>query len=181
MTFTYAPERTYTEPATYTDDDTDAVYRVWPDEGTEDPRGWIEDESVALYAYRSGYPSVANDVPDNIAAETFNIYYRGRDNDDEEALRLTRRYLALFHGSEGWQVDTFSLRGYMQSQWWDVFVAVREGYGTPESHAHVWEQWARGDVFVVENAATGEAMGGIYAEDEEDAVRYFRDELEAGV
>ena len=177
MTLTYTPPRTVVTPASYTDDETGKTYRVWHDEGTEDPRGWISDDDMALYLYNAAWHHGTDwEPPVNVAAKAFAQFY-GRTGDDNRAEAMTARYLRLFYPDDDYRIGVFSLHGYSQSDWWDVFVAVKgDGWGTPESHAQEWGIWARGDVFVVTNVETGESLGGIYAESEEDAVNVFMEQ-----
>lgn len=172
-TFTHTPAHSTYVPDEYTDEVTGETFTVEQDDSGDDPRGWVESELASVYIYRAarGY---RDDNPDdfrNVAVDAFAHYY-ARDWDEGEALKLTRRYLAAYHPKLKIACDTFSVTGYSQGDWVDIFVAVANGYGTPEGHADTYERYFRGDVWVVSNGE--DSLGGIYAESQEEAIEAFK-------
>lgn len=151
-------------------------FEVYQDTDAEDPRRNIEDEHAAAYIFKSGprgSEDTGSEIPDNIAVRAFARYRETLENYD--ALALTRRYMAVFHPEKTYQLGVRSLIGYSQSDWWNVFFAIEDGYGSIDDHAQELAQWLRGDVWVVAPEGA-EALGGIYADNEEAAVRLFIEE-----
>lgn len=175
MTLTHIPAHTSYHPDRFTDTKTGLGYSVFQDAGAEDPRKRIGDEHAAVYTYR-GSRGHADAVPGNVAAQAFDRYWQDT-SDDDKALELTRRYLALFHPEKKIAVTISTIRGYSQGDWREVFVAVSDGYGKPESHVEEFSMWAFGDVWIV--IPDGKAgISGIYADDAEAALTYFRENYE---
>lgn len=172
------------------DDDATTRYVVWQDDAAhcDSPNGWA---GATAYVYSTSSHSTADDADDTLSEVFFRVY--GEHGDDALALAVTRRYARV---TLGWaeaeaeaRIVTYSARGYSQSDWWDILSIDPRGYA--EDHAHTWEQWARGDVFAVmaeeriECASEechgdddahwepGDACGGIYADDAEDAVSHY--------
>lgn len=173
MNFTHIPAHTENHPDRFEDENTGIGYEVSQDGVAEDPRGCIEDENAALWAYsqpRHG-SSVAADLPtDNVAITAFARYFEYFD--DTKSLELTKRYLAVFHQEKKLTVETHNIKGYSQGDWLDLVIAVADGYGTPESHANEFRMWAYGDVWTVV-PDKGEAVSGIYADSAREALDYF--------
>lgn len=166
-------------------------FKVDPDGDASNP---VEDSgcSVDVYAFRGGYTSTASKVDGDWAA-VFARFYELYDA--EQALELTQRYARVF---KGWTLDEtqdrliiHNMRGYSQSDWQDLFVAVHnEGDGTAKGWAEEWSLWANGDVYGVEaqkldedeewetvNTPHGfETLWGIYADDAEEAAKYYAEE-----
>ena len=139
------------------------------------------------------------DSPEGKLSEVFERYWQ--EYDDDKALELTRRWAVAFGGYDEAgveeQVILYSARGYSQGDWWDVFVAVEPGYGSAEGYAEEWEQWARGDVYMIQRerfeacglegceddpeeeethwVEDADWLGGIYSDDAEDAVKYYEE------
>lgn len=177
MALTHIPAFSTHHPDRYENGD-GRGYDVVPDDGAEDPRRWIEPQHAGLWAFREPHlsRSVVADRPEgNIALDAF-AHYIDRF-DAETALELTRRWLRIFHPTSTLVVDIATISGYSQGDWLDVVAAVAEGYGTPESHLDQLRQWAFGDVWVV-IPDDKPAVGGIYADSAEEAVDYYRNELE---
>lgn len=175
MTLTHIPAHTSHHPDRYIDVKTGLGYSVCQDAGAEDPRQRIGDEHAALFTYR-GPRGDADAVPDNVAAQAFDRYWQ-KTNDEDKALNLTRRYLALFHPEKKIAVTISTIRGYSQGDWREVFVAVSDDYGKPENHVEEFSMWAFGDVWIV--IPDGKAgISGIHAEDAEAALTYFRENFE---
>lgn len=173
-TLTHIPAHTTFHPDRFEDEGAGHGYEVSQDTCAEDPRGWIPDSEVALWAYNepTSRCSVAAVRPDgNIAIDAFARYYE-ETGCDEKALGLTRRYLAAFHADSKILIDTATVRGYSQSDWMDVVCASTEGYGSPEGHISEYRQWAFGDVWIVA-PDKGEPMGGIYADSADEALKIY--------
>lgn len=169
MALTHTPSYTYTHPDYFLDEETDVGYTVYQDTYAEDPRGNVPDEHACVYVFR-GPNGYRDDVPENIAAQAFNRYFEYFEAD--KSLALTKRWLAAFHPELKLDVLVTSANGYSQGEWRDVFAAVAEGYGTAESHVEEFRQWANGDVWIVD-PDDDDALGGIYADDAEDAVKQY--------
>lgn len=175
MTLTHIPAHTSHHPDRFINVKTCLGYSVFQDAGAEDPRKRIDDEHAAIYTYR-GPRGDTDAIPDNIAVQAFARYWQNI-SDHDKALDLTRRYLALFHPEKKIAVTISTIRGYSQGDWREVFAAVSNGYGTPESHIDEFSMWAFGDVWIV--IPDGKAgISGIYAEDAEAALDYFRENFE---
>jgi hypothetical protein len=165
------PAHTTVHPDRFEDETSGVGYEVFQDTDATDPRTEIDDEHVAIYAYREprqgyGFP----EAPENIAAQAFHRFLDYFD--DKVAFAVTKRYLAIFRPELKLDLAYGTVRGYSQSDWIDVFVAAGEGYGTAASHMEIYRMWAFGDVWGVD-PDEGEALGGIYADDPEDAVRVY--------
>lgn len=178
MPLTHLPSHTVDYPDRFEDDKTGLGYSVVPDAGAEDPRDDIDNEHAALWAYnepRTG-SSIAADKPEgNLAINAFARYYETCDEDP--SLALTKRYLAAYHPDEKISVAIQTIRGNTQGEWLDVVCAVSEGFGTPESHINEFRMWAFGDVWIViPDGKPG--VAGIYADDAESALEYFRENYE---
>lgn len=178
MSLTHTPAYTSSHPDRFEDENTGWGYSVLQDIDAEDPRSWIEPEHAALWAYNQPRlaHSVAADKPSgNVAINVFARYVD--EHDEQTALELTRRYLAAFHPEEKIRIAIETITGYSQGDWLGMVAAVAEGYGTPESHIDTFRQWAFGDVWIViPDGKPG--LSGIYAEDAEEAVKYYRENYE---
>lgn len=170
MTFTHTPAHTTEHPDHYTNDVTGASYEVVPDTDAQDPRTFIEDEHAAVYTYH-GPRGNQDATPNNIAAKAF-AFFLDNGSFDNRALEMTRRYLAAFHPEKKIAVAIQTVRGYSQGDWRDVFAAISDGYGTPESHINEFRMWAFGDVWMV-IPSVGDACSSIYADDAEEALKYY--------
>lgn len=118
-------------------------------------------DGVTIDVYRSGYDSATES--DSPAAELFrevyfrNVAYEGPWSRDyaaaEKCATVTNRLLRMSGDSA--RVFPHSTRGYSQSDWADILVILDEpsDWGDPangaEAIAREWEQWARGDVWIV--------------------------------
>lgn len=178
MTLVHTPAHTIHHPDTFVDEQTGLTYLVEPDCDAEDPRNWHDSERVALWAYREPrLRRTHTPLPDgNLAIDLFAELF-ARHGDEEFALALTRRWLAIFVPDAGIQITTATIRGYSQGDWLDVVCAVAQGHGTPEAFIDQFRMWAFGDVWRVgvEGRFT---VGGIYADDPEAAVEVFRKDFE---
>lgn len=177
-TLMHTPAHTTTYPDRFDDEAAGQSYSVLQDTDAQDPRTEIENEHVALWAYRE--PSLRNstaaDKPqDNVAIDAFAHYYEHFD--ETKSLELTRRYLAAFHAEKKISVDIATIRGYCQSDWLDVVCATTPGYGDPAAHIDTFRQWAFGDVWVViPDGKPG--ICGIYADTAEEALAHYRENFE---
>ena len=170
--------------------DTPTRYVAWQDTDSESPANWNNDNTVMVYntSPRNGR--------DKATCELSEVFTRAYDmHDADKALDITRRYARVCLGwskarAEG-AIVTYSACGHSQSDWWDILSITWEGEYA-ESLAKVWEQWACGDVYCV-MAEFGEecdagtmhwdtvndqgvdslAIGGIYADNAEDAVTQY--------
>lgn len=169
MSMTHTPAHSTSHPDRFEDETTGLGYDVFQDTDAEDPRKNIPDEHACVYVYR-GPNGDRDEVPENLAAQAFNRYFEYFEAD--KSLALTKRWLAAYHPELKLDVIVTSANGYSQGDWRDVFAAVAEGYGTAESHVEEFRQWANGDVWVVD-PDNDDALGGIYADDAEDAVKQY--------
>lgn len=164
MSLQYTPARTITIPDTYTDE-SGIEYRVEPDVDAESPTDWGWD--VDVHYVRTSYYSTHENPDDRFddAWEHFaNAFWTG-----DAAREVMRRYVRIFY--PGTKVLFRTLSDYSQN-WADVmFVTDSAEAGLLEGFADVYAQWYRGDVYFV--STDDDAMGGIYADSEEDAVRQF--------
>lgn len=115
------------------------------DVGTEDPRSWTPKVDALVYNGNDG----AEDLGDcaTILGCVFAIVW-GNTGDDAKALKVAQRYKRFFAVDE--EIETFSIRGPVQSAWWEVVVVTPAEHGTPQSHAKTLEAWLTGDVWVVD-------------------------------
>lgn len=181
MTLTHIPAHTTNFPDRFGDETTGWGYSVVPDRTAEDPRGRITAQHAALWVFHRGpvrLPDIIGEKPDgNVAIDTFAHYYEHRDAD--EALALTRRYLAVFHPEKKIRVETATIQGDSSEDWLEVVAAVAEQHGTPERHIDQFRMWAVGDVWtVLPDGKPG--IHGIYADDAAAALAYFRENFEDG-
>ena len=168
----------------------DVRYTVERDDVCESPNEW---GSGHVYVYRTAYLGSGSDIPDD---ELSRVFFEALDrHDDDIALEVTRRYARVFlgmtEGEAAARIDTYSMRGYSQSDWWEVLSIVPDGSAI--DYAHIWEQWARGDVYVVTEETripcdspkchgdeeshwkVADSLCGIYADDAEGAVLEYRE------
>ena len=118
-------------------------------------------DGITIDVYRSGYDSATNS--NSPAAELFrdvhyrNVAYEGQWNRDHDATEkcatVTNRLLKM--SGDSTRVFPHSTHGYSQSDWADILVVLDspEEWTAPaeaaENIAREWEQWARGDVWIV--------------------------------
>lgn len=172
MALIHLPAQSISTVDAFVDERVTEIYAVRPDTDSPDPRTFISDTHAAVYVYNS--PRHARDaVPENHIAETFAHFYE-RFDDDETALRATRRWLAIVYPEINEIVDLqiATIRGYCQSDWLDVFAVVSHGYGTADSHIQEYRMWAFGYVWIV-SGTEGVVVPGIYADSPEQALTEF--------
>lgn len=173
MTLIHSPARTTFHPDRFTDDETGIEYSVFADVDAEDPRTNMPSEHAALWVFREPPTSrsVASKKPEgNLAIDAFAHYWARFDAD--KALRLTLRFLALYHPNSELRVSVSNIRGDSQGDWLNVVCAVTPGYGTPWGLMNEFRMWAFGDVWTVIPDG-GSGISGIYAESQEAAVEHF--------
>ena len=157
---------TYT-PDTFKTDDGRTFYVTY-DTDTDDPRTW--DEEVTVIVLRSGTALDATPQWGN--------------SEIEEAARAIWEHCkdsevvsTAINAVPGWIAHTTVIHGYVQSEWSEV-IALAEEADSLETRSRLrnrintFRQWAYGDVYTV-SEVDGECMGGIYADDMEDAVCAF--------
>lgn len=171
-----------------TGDDATTRYVVWQDDCPESPNDWGD---ARAYVYSTSSYGSTDSADDELSGVFFRVY--DEHGDDALALTVTRRYarvvLEWTREQAEERIDTYSARGYSQSDWWDILAIDPNGYA--ECCAQTWEQWARGDVYVVMSETRtpcdidgchgdddahwepGDACGGIYADDAEEAVAHY--------
>ena len=168
----------------------DVRYIVSQDEDSESPNEWGLGH---VYVYRTAHLGSGSDIPDD---ELSRVFFEVLDrHDDDIALEVTRRYARVFLGmtecEAAARIDTYSARGYSQSDWWDVLSITPDSFAL--GCARDWEQWARGDVYVVTEETripcdstechggdeahweARDSLGGIYADSATDAITEYRD------
>lgn len=173
----------------------DVRYIVSQDEDSESPNGW---ESGRVYVYRVAIGSTAgsvSDPDDELSSVFFEVMHSRHLGNDSLALEVTRRYARVFLGmtpDEAYgRIDIHSARGYSQGDWWDVLSITPDSFA--RDYARIWEQWARGDVYVVTEDTripcdspechggdeahweSKDSLGGIYADSATDAVAEYRE------
>ena len=170
------------------------VFDVTHDRDASDP---VKESGcpVEMYAAHGGYSSTVSDN-DGYWIDA----YKRFDDRFNNATEVLKRFAVAFHG---WTVeradDAIHYDSHLDgSDWLNVLTVVtEEGYGTAEGWFEEWSQWARGDVYTVgaeriEECACGcQAthlsrekdngneliyIGGIYADDVEDAAMYYANE-----
>lgn len=165
-------------------------FEVSQDLDAEDPRTW--NDAVQILTFRSPHYGANNDdverEADTRTMEAFGRVYDAT-GDDEYALKVAQRYARVFEPDV--TVETFTLRGYSQSDWQDVVIVTPSdgSCGTAEGHAETFRQWLYGDVYAVTelhphtwrddagNDLTtwedGDSLSGIYADSAEEAAEYY--------
>lgn len=180
MALMYTPAHHIDIPDVFTDETTGQHYAVRHDTDAEDPRGWVEAEHAALWAFDepgNGSSTIADKPEGNLAIDAFERFYEAGNANHSRTLDLTRRWLQAFYPEKQIQVETQTIRGYSQGDWFDVVAAVAEGYGTPQEHLNQLRQWVFGDVWIViPDGKPG--VSGIYADDVETAVTHYRENFE---
>lgn len=118
-------------------------------------------DGVSIDVYRAGYMSATES--DSHAAELFravydrNAVYGGQWSRDynaaEKCVEVTNRLLKM--SGDSTRVYPKSTRGYSQGDWADILVVLdepedwRDADEAAENIAREWEQWSRGDVWIV--------------------------------
>lgn len=177
-------------------------FDVWQDPCAYDPVS-ESGCPVEVFAYRGGYGSTADVTTGRLsdmftrlegfhdATKALKILRRYLVVFEEWGEDVTEKNVILFQH-----------KGHSPSDWLDLFVAVDDpspAYGYAESWAEEWSQWARGDVFCVkaerfvpcespdychsdedshyervsDQGAPLSIIGGLYADDEEEAAKYY--------
>lgn len=173
MNLTHQPVHTLTVPDTFTDESTGRTYQVFPDDFADNPMAGYAPEDAAIWAYRQpprGASLLGVQPRSNPGIHAFAFYLERYD--PERALEMTRRYLATFYPSKGYQVVTKNIKGYSQSDWLDVVAVVADEAGDAGDLIETLRMWAFGDVWVV-SPDEGSAMGGIYAFGPQEALEQF--------
>ena len=153
---------------------------------------------VEMYAARGGYRSTLGDN----TGYWIDAHKRFEESFGDDAADVLKRFAVAFHGWDKARADDAihfgTYRGYSQSDWLDVLTVVTEdGYGMAEGWFEEWSQWARGDVYTVgaerfeecdcdcqathtsrekDNGNELIYVGGIYADDVEEAATYYAGE-----
>lgn len=175
MNLVHTPAHTTTTPDYFQDPVTERGYTVCHDLDAEDPRTCIENEHVALWAFnepRLRNSTAATKPEGNVAIDAFARYWEA-SSEEEAALAMTRRYLAIFHPEDEFEIETNHITGYSQGDWLDVVAASKKGYGLPEGHIEDFRRWAFGDIWIV-IPDDGPGISNIAADDAEEAVAFFR-------
>ena len=177
-TLTTTDESWTFNPAIVTEEETGRRFRVQQDNYAECPRGsWWSNEEVALWSYEVPrlLGSVLGERTDSMEAmDVFEEVY-DRTGDAEFAVKLVRRFLPILTGEDGWKVGLYEFRGYSQGDWGD-WVIITSPEQEPERVGDNVAMWARGDVWQVTELGTDDevgTIGGIYADNEQDAVREY--------
>lgn len=174
MTLVHTAAHSVSMPDRFEDDETGVGFDVFQDTDADDPRTWVPDEHAAIYVYNGPRGHKDSEVPDNVVVQAFARFNETLPSDDH-AFAATVRWLNIFHPDRKVDLVMQTIRGYSQGDWQDVFAVVGDGYGTAESHISQFRMWAYGDVWVV-NPDQGDAVGGIYADDPDEALKQFVDE-----
>lgn len=171
-------------------EDPNVRYIVQNDDTAPNPLDYYEPLSnLGVYNFgiiASGYSSSSEIVrtgtlADRIAENLEDGSVAARSWEDVAA--ATNRALSILGRSE--RISIHSHRGYSQSDWAKIWVEA-EPDAPVESLVSEWSMWARGDVYGVtrqirtecdscdcDDWEDGESLWGIYADDAEEAVKYF--------
>lgn len=173
---------------------------VHPDTDASDPSEYYGD-GVELYVFAAGYNS-CNDTPAGYWSEIFAQFYTDHDNVKalDMVRRFAIIFHGWTREQAENRIMTLSTPGNSPGDWADIFVAVPdENYGCPGSYAEEWSQWANGNVYGVcperyvpcehpetchgddddhwtatnDQGVEFDNLWGIYADDVEDAAKYF--------
>lgn len=168
----------------------ETIYRASHDPFVLDPRD--PDDGMDLppmYSYGGqGGPELA---PDDALLQAFDRVLKWatglRRDPDRFAQKVVARWAGVFHPNLSRRVYLFQLHGYVQSDWWALAVSA-ESLEEAVAARGTLEMWYRGDTYHVEQVSVtecpgcgarqetvDEAVGGIYAHDEEEAIRIFRE------
>lgn len=142
----------------------------------DDPREW-SDEPRMTAIFRTSHRGSVDTFSDVMPELSVFAHVYESTGDDDLALRAANHYAGVY--GTGRVVETMSLTGYSQSDWWDV-VTVNTG------DANAFGQWLRGDVWTVLayeetecdhgdiHRDVVESLGGVYADDADAAIEYFK-------
>lgn len=178
MDLLHTPGRTITLDDTFTDPETGYTYRVGYDEFADDPRRYW-DPCIELYVFASA-TYTDNDRaadPEHPAIRAL-LHYVDTDP-NEYAIVKARRYMAAFHPEWRGVIELTPGHGYDQGSWHDAVTVIdatddwTPTTETAEALGREYTQWRYGIVYWVENVDTGDVLHGIYADDMEEAVRYY--------
>lgn len=142
------------------------TFQVWQDDCAECPIKWLDDASAlcVIGAPRGGilHNPADTDCPAMWEFDNFHEEH-GRIPTQEEWEALCPDYWVLV----GWHTQLDSR----------LFAVAfdKDVYPTDpcESWVHEYSMWADGYVWVVSNETTGDCLAGIYADNEEDAIRQY--------
>ena len=183
------------------DNEPNTRYIVWQDTDAEDPRDW--NESAQTLIYNAPRHHGIDDTSESAAeSATMRAFLRRYDEtgDDTDALAFAQRFTRVWDLSE--RIDTATVCGYSRSDWADV-VCVTTGDTEPADYIDVFRQYFAGDVYAVmletftecespddchgdteshwspttEQGIDSITLGNIYAENAEDAVRQYLEQL----
>jgi len=155
------------------------TYRAFSDTDSDNPLDWAD--ACKLFVYRADRSrGVEHGAPNGTIAAFLHAF--GMGHDEALSLKVAQRYARMIE-PESLPVIQEAWRGYAQSDWADVIVTGEYA----ESVYRSWAQWMRGDVWTVceyetEECDKGEthetltdSLSGIYADSEEEAIAYYRD------
>lgn len=163
----HTPATISVTPDMFTTDDGRQFYVTY-DDCAEDPRTW--DEDTAVIVLRGGSYNIPDWGNSEIEEAARAIWDYSKDSDAVST---------AINSVPGWIAHTTIIHGYSQSDWAEV-IALAEDADSLETRSklrnriNVFRQWKYGDVYVV-NEIGGDCMGGIYADDMEDAVCSYID------
>lgn len=144
-------------------------YVAYYDHDVENPLEMLgSDEVQAVHTDRS---NIVSSVSGTMRVFLTVLY----ENNEELALKVARRHAAVFEPDT--KIAYSAARGL-------VVVVSDPGYGTPEGWLDEYGQWADGNVYGVaaeewdedlEDWLETDSLWGIYADDEEEAAKYYRE------
>lgn len=147
-----------------TDTDTGKTYNVSADDYPEDPRDWFDDEEVYVFT------GSLVESPLGFVQEVFNRLVCEQDEEDK-ALEILVRWRRVFHNDERY-FDIRTVNGYVQSAWCRVLVIANDEHNA-DVIVQMFGQYFRRDIFMVTDEEENETVGGIYADNPEDAVKQY--------
>lgn len=135
--------------------------------------GEVNDYGTPRDAYGTDeeYEENASDA-EKLAVELFDEFY---DVGDEvsDMVDFVNKLNDAFGFDPSGKLQYAMIRGYSQGDWGEFIIA---GPSSTDVSPYIeeYEMWANGDVFfIVQDVETGDAVGGIYASDAEEAVKHY--------
>lgn len=157
--YTYTPDK-------YKDDT--GEYVVIQDQDAEDPRQDWEGQGIIITAINACRWTAPEPFGDTLPEELANLVWDETGDADD--------VVAVINALPGYKAHTETLHGYSQGDWQDILVIVDETVFQADVSSYVREyrQWLYGDVYTV-IGPEGDALGGIYAESMEEAVKHYKE------
>lgn len=162
----HVPSRYVYEPDRFKDET--GEYVVIQDQDAEDPRQYWEDEGIIITAINACRWTAPEQFGDTLPEQLASLVWE-ETGDAEDVV-------SVINALPGYRAYTETLRGYSQSDWQDILVIVTEPACNAKAGVLVdmYRQWLYGDVYTV-FGPDDDALGGIYAEDMEEAINAYKE------